>query len=92
MWMDVSGQLTRANIYGIANVYYEFRDGTLVNVADTTFANANERLWRGIGAGGSYNWANECYALFGEALLKTGLDHVGYSYSVGGTIGFRARW
>ena len=92
VWKDNVGRLVSSNLYAIGNLYYEFKDSTLVNVAETRFSNANERLWGGIGAGGSYNWANDRYALFGEFLVTSGLDNFGDSYSIGGTVGFRARW
>jgi outer membrane autotransporter protein len=82
----------RAKVYGIANLTYEFLDGTDVNVAGVRFANANERLWGGIGAGGTYSWAGDRYALYGEVSLNTSLVHVGDSYAVSGTAGFRMRW
>jgi outer membrane autotransporter protein len=91
-WVGDGGRLVRTNVYGIANLYYEFREGTQVNVAGTPFANANERLWGGIGGGSSYNWSNDQYSLYAEAQLSTGLEHFGDSYSVGGTLGFRAKF
>jgi fibronectin-binding autotransporter adhesin len=91
-WRDASGQLTRSSVYGIANLYYEFLGGTVVNVAGTTFANANERLWGGVGLGGTYNWADDKYALFGEVTVNTSLKDFGDSHSVNGTTGFRVRW
>jgi fibronectin-binding autotransporter adhesin len=82
----------RSSVYGIANLYYEFFDGTIANVSGTTFANANERLWGGIGLGGTYNWANDRYALYGEVSINTSLKDFGDSYTLNGTAGFRLRW
>lgn len=92
VWRDRSGQVVRSSVHGITNLYYEFFDGTLTNVAGTTFANANERLWGGIGLGGTYNWANDRYVLYGEVSANTSLKDFGNSYSVNGTAGFRLRW
>jgi fibronectin-binding autotransporter adhesin len=91
-WRDANGRMTRSNVYGIGNLYYEFLDGTVANVSGTTFANANERLWGGLGAGGTLSFADDKYALYGEITVKTGLDHFGDSYMVSGTAGFRMRW
>jgi fibronectin-binding autotransporter adhesin len=91
-WRDGSGQMTRSDIYGIANVYYEFLDGSSVDVSGTRFANAGDRLWGGVGAGGSFSWNNDRYALFGEVSYKTSLDDLGDSYSYKGTAGLRLRW
>jgi fibronectin-binding autotransporter adhesin len=91
-WRDASGQVRRTSVYGIGNLYYEFFDGTVANVSGTTFANANERLWGGVGLGGTYNWANDRYALYGEVSVNTSLENFGDSDSVNGTAGFRLRW
>jgi outer membrane autotransporter protein len=84
--------MTRSDIYGIANVYYEFLDGSSVDVSVTRLANAGDRLWGGIGAGGTFSWNSDRYALFGEVSYNTSLDDVGDSYSYKGTAGFRLRW
>lgn len=88
-WRDAHGELTRTNVYGITNVYYEFLGGTRVDVAGTNFTSGNERLAAGFGLGGTYNWGNDKYTVYGEALVKTSF---GDDYSVGGTAGFRAKW
>ncbi|KAB0268127.1 autotransporter outer membrane beta-barrel domain-containing protein [Microvirga brassicacearum] len=89
---ESAGETGRSKVYGIANLYYEFLDGTAASVAGVTFANANDRLWAGIGAGGSYSWSGDKYALYGEVSVNTSLAHVGDSYSLGGTGGFRMTW
>jgi hypothetical protein len=38
-----------------AKLNYEFLNGSIVNVAGTSFANANDRLWGSIGGGGVYS-------------------------------------
>lgn len=86
------GETGRSKVYGIANLYYEFLDGTAASVAGVSFANANDRLWGGIGAGGGYSWSGDKYALYGEVSVNTSLAHVGDSYSLGGTGGFRMTW
>jgi outer membrane autotransporter protein len=91
-WADDKGRLRRASLYGIANLYYEFLDGTQVDVSTVHFASANDRLWGGTGAGGSYNWADDKYALFGEVSVNTSLASFGDSYSLNGSAGFRVKW
>jgi type V secretory pathway adhesin AidA len=56
------------------------------------FASANDRTWAGIGAGGSYNWADDRYSVFGEASANTSLTNFGDNYSLNGTAGFRVKW
>jgi hypothetical protein len=38
---------------------------------------------------GTYNWDNDKYSVYGEALIKSSFND---DYSVGGSAGFRMRW
>jgi outer membrane autotransporter protein len=91
-WRDAAGQVVRSDVYGIANAYYEFMNGNVTLVSDTAFASSIDRLWASIGAGGTFSWANDKYALFGEVSYNSSLNQVGDSYSYKGTAGFRVRW
>ncbi|NKC49829.1 autotransporter outer membrane beta-barrel domain-containing protein [Ochrobactrum anthropi ATCC 49188] len=87
-WQNANGKLDRAHVYGIANLYYEFLEGTKVDVAGTSFASRNDRLWGGLGIGGSYNWNDDKYSIYGEGLVNTSLNNFGDSYSLKGQAGF----
>ncbi|WP_458756273.1 autotransporter family protein [Afipia sp. TerB] len=89
LWRDDEGKWSRASLYGVASVYYEFLGGTNVSVAGLNFASDTERVAGGFGLGGTYNWNNDKYSVYGEALIKTAFDD---DYSVGGTAGFRMKW
>ncbi|MGU3575540.1 autotransporter outer membrane beta-barrel domain-containing protein [Brucellaceae bacterium C25G] len=91
-WQNAHGKLDRTIVYGIANLDYEFLNGTRVNVAQTQFTNRNDRLWGGIGTGGSYNWNDNKYSVYGEGLINTSLNDFADSYAVKGNIGFRIKW
>jgi len=91
-WQNTNGMISRSNVYGIANMYYEFLNGTKVDVAGVSFANKNDRLWAGVGLGGSYNWNDDKYSIYGEGLINTSLNNFGDSYTVKGNIGFRVKW
>ncbi|QQO34452.1 autotransporter outer membrane beta-barrel domain-containing protein [Bradyrhizobium diazoefficiens] len=90
-WNNDSG-IVRSDVYAIGNVYYEFLNGTKVDVSGTSFASANDRLWGSIGAGGTYSWANGRYAIFGEVSYNASLANSGDSHSYKGTGGFRIVW
>lgn len=90
-WVGNAGP-ARSNVYGIANLYHEFSGGTSVDVAGVRFRSEPEDLWGGLGLGGTYSWAAEKYALYGEVSVNTSLDNFGDNYSVNGTTGFRVRW
>ncbi|MGU3401528.1 autotransporter outer membrane beta-barrel domain-containing protein [Brucellaceae bacterium D45D] len=91
-WQNANGQLDRAHVYGIANLYYEFLEGTKVDVAGVSFASEQDRLWGGLGIGGSYNWNDDKYSIYGEGLINTSLNNFGDSYSVKGQAGFKVKW
>lgn len=91
-WYNADGLINRSQLYGIANLYYEFLEGTKVTVSDTQFRSDNDRLWGGIGFGGAYNWNNDRYSIYGEGLLNTSLADFGDSYSYRGALGFRLKW
>ncbi|HEY9280201.1 MAG TPA: autotransporter outer membrane beta-barrel domain-containing protein [Eoetvoesiella sp.] len=89
---DAGGVIDRSNVYGIANVYYDFMDGARTDVAGTTFINKNEPLWAGVGVGGSYNWSRDKYSLYGETSVKTSMANFGDSYAMTAMVGLRVRW
>lgn len=91
-WQNSNGLLDRTRVYGIANLYYEFLDGSRVNVAETSFTSRNDRAWGGLGLGGSYNWNDDKYSIYGEGLVNTSLNNFGDSYSIKGNVGFRMKW
>lgn len=90
-WNDGTG-IVRSDVYGIANLRYEFLNGTTVDVAGTSFANAQDRLWGGIGGGGTYSWANGRYAIFGELSYNASLNNGSDNRNYKGTGGFRLTW
>lgn len=91
-WHNEQGSLNRSSVYGIANLYNEFLNGTRVDVASVQFTNKNERLWAGIGLGGSYNWNDDKYSVYGEGSINASLKNLGDSYTYKGTLGFRVKW
>lgn len=84
--------MNRSHVYGIANLYYEFLDGSQVNVAGTKFNSRPDRLWAGVGAGVSCNWGKDKYSLYAEGMVSTSLAQVGSNRSLSGNMGFRMRW
>ncbi len=91
-WKDDQGRASQASLYGIANLYQEFLGGTTVDLSGVDFNTDNDRTWGGIGLGGSYAWADNKYALYGEGSINTGLTHFADSYSLKGNVGFKVNW
>lgn len=91
-WQAADGSASRSHVYGIGNLYYDFEDGTSVDVAGTPVDSEIEALWGGLGLGGTYAWADAKYALYGEALAKSQFEDFGDSYAISGTVGFKMTW
>lgn len=80
---DASGN----HVYGIANLTYEFLDGTSVAVSGVNVAFESQRFGGELGIGGTYKWSGGKYALHGEALASTSFEG-GYGFK--GVVGFTA--
>lgn len=91
-WRNAQGGINRSAVYGIANLYNEFLNGTRVDVSSVQFTNKSERLWAGVGLGGSYNWNDDKYSVYGEGSVNSSLKNFGDSYTYKGTVGFRVKW
>jgi fibronectin-binding autotransporter adhesin len=90
-WND-DGKLRRSHVYGIGNLHYEFLDGTIMTVSGTDLFNEQDGLWGELGFGGSYNWDDDKYSIYGEGSVMTSLANFGDSYALKGTAGFRVKW
>jgi fibronectin-binding autotransporter adhesin len=90
-WQDDAGATGSIRLYGIANVSYEFREGTATSIGGDTLTSKADPLWGGIGLGGSIDWAGDALSLYGEANLGTSLNHLGDSYSFGVTAGIKGK-
>jgi fibronectin-binding autotransporter adhesin len=91
-WQGADGKSVRSDVYGIANLHYEFLDGSLVNVSGTSFASANDRLWGSLGVGGTYSWSGGRYAVYGELSYDTSLNNAGDVDRYRAQGGFRIVW
>ncbi|MBY5747966.1 autotransporter outer membrane beta-barrel domain-containing protein [Rhizobium leguminosarum] len=91
-WKDASGKTSRSTLYGIANLYYDFLDGSDVDISGTSVVNENQALWGGLGLGCSLTWSGERYAAHGEAFARTSLKDFGDSSAVGAKVGFSVKW
>lgn len=91
-WQDESGESKQTHLYGVANLYYDFLDGSSVDVSGTAFASQNRGLWGGVGVGGSLSWADEQYSVFGEALVRGSVEDFGDNNALGAKVGFNGKW
>lgn len=91
-WKGDDGRAVNTQVYGIANLYQELSGNSKINVADVKLANDEDRTWAGLGAGGTYAWSDNAYAVYGEGSVNTSLNHFADSYIVKGTVGFKMKW
>jgi len=91
-WTNEQGQVERGAVYGIANLHYEFLDGASVGVSGTKISSENDPLWGELGLGGSYNWNDDKYSLYGEISASSSLENLGDNYALNGRAGLRIRW
>ncbi|ESY76893.1 hypothetical protein X739_33470 [Mesorhizobium sp. LNHC220B00] len=91
-WQDRTGRAEHTNLYGIANLYYDFGDGSSVDLAGNNLSSRSEQLWGGLGVGGTINWADDRFSVFGEAVARTGLENFGKSHALTGSLGLRVKW
>ena len=91
-WEKADGKTVHAKLYGSANLYYAFLQGTAVDVAGLRFKTENDRLSAGVTLGGSYSWNDERTSVYGEATARSSLENVGSSYALSGTAGIRVKW
>ncbi|AQZ51788.1 hypothetical protein Mame_02460 [Martelella mediterranea DSM 17316] len=92
-WTDINGQARAANIYGLANLYYEFLGETTATVADVLdFSSEPDDFTGEIGFGGSIDWqaGKLQYSAFAELTASTGFSTGSYGY--GGNVGLKVRW
>ncbi|MRN77240.1 autotransporter outer membrane beta-barrel domain-containing protein [Brucella sp. 10RB9210] len=91
-WRSSEGQLVRTNVYTFANIYQDFISDNSIRVADTIFTTTQDRTWGELGFGGTYTWADDKYAIYGEGAVNTSLANFAKSYDVRGIIGIRVKW
>ncbi|CAB3803317.1 hypothetical protein LMG28138_05324 [Pararobbsia alpina] len=88
-WRDNAGKLNQLSFYAIPNFYYEFLDGTSVDVSGSGVGSRNERLWTGLGLGSKCSWADGKYSVYGEVSANTSVNHFADSYTVKVDAGLR---
>lgn len=91
-WVAKDGTHSRSHIYGNANLYNEFLNGSKVDVSGVGFSTRDDRLWAGVGAGGTYEWSDGRYALYGNVNVASSTESFGDSYALNGMLGFRVSW
>ncbi|KRC81464.1 hypothetical protein ASE13_03470 [Sphingomonas sp. Root241] len=86
--LSLDRQDAKSHLYGVANLSYEWLDGTVTRVSGTPIARENHRLWGELGLGGSVLLGDRL-TLYSEVSGNTAVNDFGKSYSLKGTAGLR---
>lgn len=92
VWRAEDGTTRRSHVYGNVDVYNEFMNGTKTHVSGVDFSSRDKRQSVGVGVGGTHEWQNGRYAVYGNVNLISATHNVSDNYSIGGTIGVRVGW
>jgi len=84
-WQGARGPID-SHLYAITNPYRGFEGAAGVDVYVADLISSNERLWAGLGIGGSLGWIR--FSIYGEVQGRTGVSHFGDSHEVTGTLVF----
>lgn len=91
-WTEDDGTTSRRQVHVGVSLIKEFKPETSATVAGTVLTSEREDLTGEIVLGGSYNWEDDKYSVYGEVAASTGLRNFGDSRRVRGTVGFRTQW
>ena len=90
-WIE-DGKEQRSHIYGIANLIYDFKGETILDVNGTKIESTPDKWTGEIGLGFTRDIDDNAYSIYGEVSLATGLENFGSSYEYGATFGIRGNF
>ncbi|WP_422398444.1 autotransporter outer membrane beta-barrel domain-containing protein [Sinorhizobium meliloti] len=91
-WQGAEGDGRGSHLYGTVDLYREFLGDTRADVSGVSFGIEADDWIGEIGIGGSYNWGDDKYSLYGEARASTGLSDFGGSYAVRASVGLKMKF
>ncbi len=86
--LSLDRQDATSKVYAMANLSYEWLDGTVADVSGTAIARQNERLWSELGLGANVMLGSRL-TLYAEASGKTAMLDFGGSYALKANAGLR---
>ncbi|UIJ96041.1 autotransporter outer membrane beta-barrel domain-containing protein [Sinorhizobium meliloti] len=91
-WQGAEGDGRSSRLFGTVDLYREFLGDTRADVSGVSFGIEADDWIGEIGIGGSYNWGDDKYSLYGEARASTGLSDFGGSYAVRASVGLKMKF
>lgn len=91
-WKADDGSTSHLKMHGGVNFFNEFLGNNRVNVSGVALESRKEPQWIGVSLGGTYNWADDKYSLYGEVGAATSFANFGQSHELKGSLGLRVHW
>lgn len=88
-YRDSSGASRRNKVYLLGNVYHEFKGNSTISVSGVDYRSTLSDTWLGVGMGGSHNWNEDRFSVYGEVGAKSSTRKFGAEYRLNGQVGLR---
>ncbi|UQZ89918.1 hypothetical protein C4J81_12130 [Deltaproteobacteria bacterium Smac51] len=83
------GMVSRNKFYGLVNYYHEFKGESTVSLNKVKHKSQINDNWVGLAVGGTHNWANDQYSIYGELGARSSTEHFGSEREFTGELGVR---
>lgn len=87
--LDSSGKIRRNKLYILGNIHQEFKGDSTVSISGVDYESKMNNTWVSVGVGGSHNWDNDRFSIYGELSLASSTKKFGEEYELAGEIGLR---
>lgn len=87
--LNASGKVSRNKIYLLGNIRHEFKGDSTISISGVEYESKLNNTWVSLGIGGSHNWNEDRYSVYGEVSLASSTKKFGEEYELIGEIGLR---
>ncbi|WP_390494838.1 autotransporter outer membrane beta-barrel domain-containing protein [Fusobacterium ulcerans] len=87
--LNTAGKVSRNKIYLLGNIRHEFKGDSTISISGVEYESKLNSTWVSLGVGGSHNWNEDRYSVYGEVSLASSTKKFGEEYELVGEIGLR---
>ena len=87
--LNTAGKVSRNKIYLLGNIRHEFKGDSTISISGVEYESKLNNTWVSLGVGGSHNWNEDRYSVYGEVSLASSTKKFGEEYELVGEIGLR---
>ncbi|WP_462427851.1 autotransporter outer membrane beta-barrel domain-containing protein [Fusobacterium varium] len=87
--LNTTGKVSRNKIYLLGNIRHEFKGDSTISISGVEYESKLNNTWVSLGVGGSHNWNEDRYSVYGEVSLASSTKKFGEEYELVGEIGLR---